>query len=105
LTAKKITRITVETHQVWILRRRERLVRVWCKDCVSQVNAISPERAGALGEVTARTIYRWLEAGRLHFFESRNGAVSICLNSLADFLGPLKLSESDPGNNDEDGVG
>ena len=38
--------------------------------------------AGAAG-VSTRTIYRWVESGKIHFTETAEGRVLICLDSLA----------------------
>lgn len=41
------------------------------------------EDASTLAGTTTRTIYRWIEAGKLHFAESDKGLVLICAQSLA----------------------
>lgn len=41
------------------------------------------EDASAFFGTTPRTIYRWIEAGKLHFAESDKGLVLICAQSLA----------------------
>jgi predicted site-specific integrase-resolvase len=43
---------------------------------------ISPEEAAAIAHVGVRTIYRWVEAGKLHFMEKSEQMVLVCLNSL-----------------------
>lgn len=43
---------------------------------------LSPDEAAALTGVGARTIYRWVEAGLVHFAETAEGSLLICLNSL-----------------------
>jgi hypothetical protein len=43
---------------------------------------ISTERAAILARQSPRTIYRWVEAGRLHFTEKPEGQLLICLDSL-----------------------
>lgn len=44
---------------------------------------LSPEEAAAIAEVDTRTIYRWLEAAKLHFIETSGGSVLVCLNTLS----------------------
>lgn len=56
---------------------------MWCNQCEAKVSLLRVEDASALVGVTARTIYRWIEAGRLHFAESDKGLVLICANSLS----------------------
>jgi hypothetical protein len=35
-----------------------------------------------MSRVNSRTIYRWVEADKLHFTEALKGSLSICLNSI-----------------------
>ncbi len=79
---KKRTETTIETHQVQIVRRRRREVEAWCSDCAENVRMIAPESAAVLAQVTLRAVFRRVEAGELHFIETRDGALLICLNSL-----------------------
>jgi hypothetical protein len=41
----------------------------------------APEHAAAVARVTVRTIYRWVEEEKVHFTESHDGSVSVCLRS------------------------
>ena len=43
---------------------------------------LTPEEAARLACVSPRTVYRWVEAGRLHFSEMPDGGLFICLASL-----------------------
>ena len=43
---------------------------------------ISPELAASVFDVHIREIYRRIEQGDLHFFETKAGEVFICQNSL-----------------------
>jgi hypothetical protein len=43
---------------------------------------IAPEEAMAVAGVSSREIYRWVEAGRVHFLETSEGFLLICLDSL-----------------------
>lgn len=42
---------------------------------------VTPEEAAVLACVSPRTIYRGVEAGRIHFMETPEGLLLICLNS------------------------
>ena len=79
---KQRTEITIETHQVQIVRRGERGIDIWCADCAATVRMVTPEAAAVLADVTRRTIYRRIEAAALHFVETPEGALFICTNSL-----------------------
>ena len=43
---------------------------------------IEPVQAAKLARVSQRTIYRWVEGGKVHFLELPGGELLICLNSL-----------------------
>jgi len=45
---------------------------------------VTPDEAAALSRVSSLTIYRWLEAEKLHFIETSDGLLLICINSLFD---------------------
>lgn len=79
---KKRKEVIIETHQVQIIRHRKPELLLWCDACQATVRMITPEEAAALANVTTRTIYRWVEAGELHFAETPEGALFICLDSL-----------------------
>jgi len=43
---------------------------------------VSADEAAVIARVSPRTIYRWIEAGEIHFEESSEGLMLICPNSL-----------------------
>ena len=47
---------------------------------------LTAEEAAATVGVTPRTIYQWVEAGRVHFSETAEGETLICLPSLLEVL-------------------
>lgn len=83
---KKRTKIIIETHQVQIIRRGKLSVQAWCPQCSATVPMLTPEEAAALAQVTTRTIYRLAEAGELHFTETLEGALLICLSSYTNSI-------------------
>lgn len=86
MSTKKRTTITIETERVLIISRRAgrrgRAVPTWCVECGARVELVSPEVAAAVAEVSPRTIYRWVETDRLHFTETAESTLLICLNSI-----------------------
>ena len=82
-TSRK-TEITVETERVLVIRGTKQARLTWCPSCAEQVKMVTPEQASAIARVTARTIYRWVEAEKLHFAETPAGWLLVCLNSLLD---------------------
>jgi len=80
---KRRIEITVETHEVVVLRPRQRFIQAWCEKCAEQVKMITVDEAAAVAGVTSRTMYRWVEAEKTHFSETPEGRLLICPNSLS----------------------
>ena len=85
MSTKRRTIITVETERVLIIHGRagqREALPAWCAECDALVKLVSPEAAAALARVSPRTIYRWIETDRLHFTETAENTLLICLNSI-----------------------
>jgi hypothetical protein len=65
-----------------ILKRSEPPARAWCAECAAGVELVTPEEAALLTGSSQRAICRQVEAGRLHFSETADGRLFVCLNSL-----------------------
>ncbi|MFN2453326.1 MAG: excisionase family DNA-binding protein [Pyrinomonadaceae bacterium] len=66
-----------------VIIRRPSLPRLKkCPDCAGSIGMVTPEEAAAVVSVDTRTIYRWVEAGTMHFIETPEGRLLICLNRL-----------------------
>ena len=78
----KSTEITVERSEVFVLRRTKKTACAWCEACGARVRMLTPEEAGRASGLSARTIYRWIEAGQVHFTETAEGLLLVCLNSV-----------------------
>ncbi len=76
---------TIETEESIVLRsgRGQRTTMMWCLACRRQVQMVTPEQAAQVLGESARTIYRWVEAGKIHFAEPREGLLLICRDSLS----------------------
>ena len=77
------TEITIETERVLIIKQRKGRVLAWCPICARQVPMVKVDEAAALCRVSSRTIYRWVETDKVHFVETPQGGLLICLSSLA----------------------
>lgn len=82
MNAKRRTEVTIETHRVLMIRGRRRYEVIWCEACGKQAEMVSADEAAIVACVSARVIYRWVETDRLHFAETAEGLVLVCLNSL-----------------------
>jgi hypothetical protein len=89
LEKNKTITITSETHEVFIVTRpKEHSMRVWCAECASEVEMLTPEDITAVTGTPIRAVYRQAEAGEVHFLETGEGALLICPNSI---FSPRKL--------------
>ncbi|HVG22275.1 MAG TPA: hypothetical protein VNI02_24775 [Blastocatellia bacterium] len=79
---KKRTEITVETDEIIIIRQPRRLARIWCRKCARQVMMVTVDQAAAVTGKSSRLIFRMAEAGNIHFAETSEGFLLICLQSL-----------------------
>ena len=83
VSTKKRTEITIETERVIVIRHRRLPVRAWCQSCGEQVVMVTVDEAARAARVSARTLYRWVEAEKLHFVETAEGGLLICYESLS----------------------
>lgn len=72
-----------ERRQVVIINRPFVSPQQLCDRCTEPSGMITPDEAAAICRVSTRTVYRWLEKGAMHFSEAAEGALFICLRSLA----------------------
>lgn len=83
MAGKSKTEITIETDRMFIIRRRRTLIQTWCAACFEVVKMAALEDAANLAGMRSREVYRAVEAGKLHFLETVEGRLLVCLNSLA----------------------
>jgi hypothetical protein len=75
------TEITIETSRRLLVRRSGDRRKAWCPRCVAEVQMVTPQTAAVLMNVSSRSIYQWIEAGRVHFQEGPGGLL-VCTESL-----------------------
>ena len=97
MRSRRRTETTTESHEIWVIRRLGGASPAWCGECADRSTMLVPEAAAKLSNVTTRTIYRWVEAGRVHFAEAADGSLLICLASLtAEDTAPVPRNGSGP---------
>jgi hypothetical protein len=79
---RRRTEITIEAHRILVLRRPRRSLLAGCAICAG--DSLMPDEAATLARVDTRTIYRWIEADQIHFTETAEGQMLVCLSSLSD---------------------
>ncbi len=90
---KRITRtaeVTIETEENLVFgssanRRRQ---TAWCPNCRREAAMVSPEQAARIAGVGTRAVYAWVGAGTIHFVESPEGLLLVCLDSLVAAASP-----------------
>jgi len=80
---RKRTEITIEFDEViYAANHRRRLASAWCSACGDVAPMITPEQAAEMSQVTVRTVNQRVEAGHVHFVETADGRLWVCVNSL-----------------------
>jgi hypothetical protein len=75
--------ITAETVRLTVIRSRHTTPQfVWCESCQEPVWMVTTDTAAALNNTTVRDIFRRVEAGELHFIETKAAQLLICRASL-----------------------
>lgn len=80
---KRRLEITVEQNWLVIQRGASAPIIMMCDRCATPSVMLAPDEAATLTGVTARALYRAVEAGRIHFCEVQNGARQQLLVCLA----------------------
>ena len=80
---KRRREITIEFEEVFTIRRAQRIIRIWCAQCNETTSQTTPDEAAIKTGVSACAIYRWIEVAEIHFTETVDGCVLVCLNSLS----------------------
>ena len=98
------TEIVTQTDRIILMNGRASLT-AWCPVCSERSRLITPEQVAIITQTDARSIYRlietayaelterasaserngsyeWVETETFHFFETTEGLLFVCLNSL-----------------------
>jgi hypothetical protein len=78
---KQRTALHLEIEEAVSIRTRTVLI-AYCRTCGKQTRMVAANEAAIVARVTAREIYRLVEAGRLHFTEDQSGLLYVCLESI-----------------------
>ena len=79
---RKKTEIIVERDQVLVIRKLDQRARRWCEECSELALMVSADHAASIAGFTSRDVYRQVETGQVHFSETSDGSLLVCLNSL-----------------------
>ena len=79
---RKKTEIIVERDQVLVITRLDHRAPQACAECGEQSQMVSVDDAASIAGLSARAVYRMVETGQVHFSETTEGSLLVCLNSL-----------------------
>ena len=73
----------IEIHERLIVRTASGSLPALCEACsTGDAILLSPEQASTVTGIPARSIYRWVEAGTIHYRETANGKLIVCVKTL-----------------------
>ena len=79
---KRRIEVILETDRFLYFRGGASRPAVWCERCESDLRMVPPEAAALVCRQNTRAIYRGVEAGRVHFTETSEGSLLVCLDSV-----------------------
>jgi len=80
---KRTTVTTIETHEFWIVHRpAPPRPAILCGACPTNVSMLTLREAADQARVSQRTVYRWVDEGLIHFTETADGSLFVCLAPL-----------------------
>ena len=78
------TELSVEIDNVFVVRRLGGSIESWCARCSAAATLVTPEDAGVLTGTSARSIYRLIESGGVHWGEAPGDLLLVCVSSLLE---------------------
>ena len=79
---KTRTEVTIETDELWIIRRPGSGLVARCPECGERTTLLTPEEAALLTELNQREIFWQIESGLIHGVKMPGGLVLVCSNSI-----------------------
>jgi hypothetical protein len=76
------TEITVETDRLVVVEILRRPASPSCPLRAGQAEMVTVDDAAAIARVNSRTVFRWVQEGHVHFIETTQGLLLVCLKSL-----------------------
>jgi hypothetical protein len=79
---RKRTEIIIETDRLVVVTGRKASIVSWCRECNQRVKMVTVDEAAAMGGLSSRTVYRWIEAEKIHSIETSEKFLLVCPRSL-----------------------
>jgi hypothetical protein len=81
-TKIRVTKITIESHEATIIRRRGKTLCVFCRHCHSSVMAFSFEETALRFHIPVDGVGDLARAGEIHFIETDGGNLPLICGGL-----------------------
>jgi hypothetical protein len=79
---KRRIEISVETHEIKIIRIRGGGISGFCRHCGAETSLFSPEEIARFLKIPVIDVSRDIESGKFHLTETDGGTALICGDSL-----------------------
>lgn len=87
MTLRRQVVITAEKTETYTVRQQPpQFLRTFCEGCNQKVECLTVEQTVSVTGLGARTIFRMVESGELHSYETNEGHLLLCPNSVALFI-------------------
>lgn len=67
---------------IQLAKQPQSLPVLWCARCGKQIAMVTPQQAAVMTGMTVRAINGWVESDRVHFVETEDGLLLLCVSSL-----------------------
>ena len=79
---KRTTEIVVESERRYVVHHPENSELIICPSCSETM--VTAEQAAIVLALSHRAVFQLVENGSVHFAETENGVLFVCLRSLAE---------------------
>ena len=83
---KKKYEVTIERDEVLVIRSPATEQTEWCSGCAKDVSMVTPDQAALIAGASWRQVSAWVESASVHFVETRDGLLLICLESISQLV-------------------
>ena len=83
---KKKYEVTIERDEVLMIRSPAAEQTEWCSGCSKDVSMVTPDQAALIAGASWRQVSGWVESASVHFVETPDGLLLICLDSISELI-------------------
>jgi hypothetical protein len=94
------TEITLQTERT-ISIKSSRALTALCEQCGREVQMFTPGQAALISGLSSREVYHRVETSEVHFTETVEGLLLVCLDSLLGYQPPQAMLAAESGEGEE----